>query len=299
MDRLHLMTVFIAVVETEGFAKAARRLKLSAPAVTRAVAELEIRLGVKLLNRTTRHVRVTEVGQSYYEDAKRIVMLAEEAEEAVVGNNAEPKGHINVTASVLFGRLYVMDGIINYLKRYPEMTVDAVFADRVVNMMEEDIDVAIRIGELPDSSYRAIRVGTVRRVLCASPDYLEQHGYPSQPNDLLQHKMILARGLNPTNEIKFEQKNKDFGVKVTPYLAVNDNDSAARAAVDGLGITRLLNYQIAQYLKDGKLKIILSEYESKAVPVHVVHREGRYSSARIRTFVDLIAEHLKSNQSLN
>lgn len=299
MDRIHLMTVFITVVETEGFASAARKLKLSAPAVTRAIAELEIRLGVKLLNRTTRYVRVTEAGQKYYQDARRIVMLAEEAEEAVTGNNAEPKGHITVTASVLFGRLYVMGGIVKYLQRYPDMTLDAVFADRVVNMMEEGVDVAIRIGDLPDSSYRAKRVGKVRRVLCASTEYLEKYGYPKQITDLKEHNIILARGLNPTDEIKFYRDGKDLSLKVTPYLSVSDNDSAANAAVSGLGITRLLSYQVAEQLKDGRLKIILSEYESKPVPVHVVHSEGRYSSARVRTFVDLMTDYLRSQPSLN
>lgn len=299
MDRLHLMTVFIAVVETEGFARAARKLRLSAPAVTRAVAELEIRLGVKLLNRTTRHVRVTEAGQKYYQDVKQVVMLADEAEEAVIGKNAEPKGQISVTASVLFGRLYVMNGIIDYMQRYPEMKVDAVFADRVVNMMEEGIDVAIRIGELADSSYRAIKVGTVRRVLCASTQYLEQYGYPKQPRDLTEHKIILARGLNPSNEIKFYQNDKSTSVRVNPYLSVSDNDSAAKAAIAGLGVTRALSYQVAEPLRSGQLKIVLSEYESRPVPVHVVHREGRYSSARIRSFVDLMTEHLKAQTSLN
>ncbi len=299
MDRLHLMTVFIAVVETEGFASAARKLRLSAPAVTRAIAELEIRLGVKLLNRTTRHVRVTEAGQKYYQDAKQIVMLADEAEEAVVGENAEPSGLITITASVLFGRLYVMDGIVKYLQRYPEVTVDAVFADRVVNMMEEGIDVAIRIGELPDSTYRAIKVGSARRVLCASTDYLEQYGYPKHPNDLTKHKVILARGLNPSDEIKFYDNKKTIAVKVSPYLSVTDNDSAAKAAIAGLGITRLLSYQVAEPLKAGQLKIVLSDYESPPVPVHVVHREGRYSSARTRSFVDLISQYLRSQPSLN
>ena len=299
MDRLHLMSVFIAVVETQGFSSAARRLRLSAPAVTRAIAELEIRLGVKLLNRTTRHVRVTEAGQKYYQDAKRVVMLADEADESVVGENAEPKGHIVVTASVLFGRLYVMDSIISYLQHYSKMTVDAVFVDRVVNMLEEGVDVAVRIGELPDSTYRAIRVGTVRRVLCASPEYLDQYGVPKKAEELTEHKIILARGLTPTNEIKFYKQGKDFSVRVTPYLSVSDNDSAAQAAVEGLGITRLLSYQVADQLKKGKLKIILSDYEAQAVPVHIVHREGRYASARIKTFVDMVVEHLRKQPSLN
>jgi DNA-binding transcriptional LysR family regulator len=293
------MTVFIAVVETEGFSRAARRLRLSAPAVTRAIAELEIRLGVKLLNRTTRHVRVTDAGQQYYQNAKHIVMLADEAEDVVLGNNTEPRGHITVTASVLFGRLFVMDGIVDYLKQYPDVTVDALFTDRVVNLVEEGVDVAIRIGELPDSTYRAIKVGSVRRVLCASSSYLAEHGYPKHPNDLTEHQVILARGLNPTDEIKFHDHKKSVPVRVRPYLSVTDNDSAARAAIAGLGITRLLSYQISEPLKQGQLKIVLSDYEAPPVPVHVVHREGRYSSVRTRRFVELISEHLRHHSALN
>jgi DNA-binding transcriptional LysR family regulator len=244
-------------------------------------------------------VRVTEPGQRYLEDAKRIISAADEADESVVGLNGEPRGHIVVTASVLFGRLYVMSGIVDYMKRYAGMEVSALFVDRVVNMLEEGVDVAIRIGELPDSSYRAIRVGSVRRVMCASPKYLEQYGMPQSPEELTQHQIILARGLNPSPEFKFVKNDAPLSVKVKPRLMVSDNDSAIEAAVGGLGITRLLSYQIAPQLIDGSLKIILSEFETKAVPVHIVHNEGRYTSAKIRTFVDLMAERLRAETSLN
>lgn len=299
VDRLLLMTVFVAVAEEEGFAGAARRLNMSPPAVTRAIATLEQHLGIKLLNRTTRYVRVTEAGQRYLEDAKRVIAAADEADESVVGLNAEPRGHIVVTASVLFGRLYVMSGIVDYMKRYTQMEVSALFVDRVVNMLEEGVDVAIRIGELPDSSYRAIRVGSVRRVMCAAPNYLEQYGIPKSPEELAQHQIILARGLNPSPEIRFVKNDAPLTVKVKPRLMVSDNDSAIEAAVEGLGITRLLSYQIAPQLAEGSLKIILSEFETKAVPVHIVHNEGRYTSAKIRTFVDLMAERLRADTSLN
>jgi DNA-binding transcriptional LysR family regulator len=299
VDRLLLMTVFVAVAEEEGFAGAARRLNMSPPAVTRAIATLEQYLGIKLLNRTTRYVRVTEAGQRYLEDAKRVISAADEADESVVGLNAEPRGHIVVTASVLFGRLYVMSGIVEYMKRYAGMEVSALFVDRVVNMLEEGVDVAIRIGDLPDSSYRAIRVGSVRRVMCASPEYLQEFGMPNSPEDLAQHQIILARGLNPSHEFKFVKNDTPFTVKVKPRLMVSDNDSAIEAAVDGLGITRLLSYQIAPQLNDGSLKIILSEFETKSVPVHIMHNEGRYTSAKIRTFVDLMAERLRAETSLN
>ena len=294
MGRLHLMSVYVAVVEAEGFAAGARKLHMSPPAVTRAVAALEERLGVKLLNRTTRYVRMTEAGQKYYEDAKRVIALADEADDAALGINAEPRGQLTVTASVLFGRLHVMPGIIEYLRRYPAMEVNALFVDRVVNMLEEGVDVAIRIAELPDSSYRALRVGSVRQVLCASPDYLDTHSIPQTPDDLLKHQIILARGLNPDNEIRFLRDGLPQIIKLQPILSVSDNDSAASAAMAGLGITRLLSYQIAEPLQTGRLKIVLSEFESPPVPIHIVHREGRLSSAKVRSFVDLVAERLRT-----
>jgi DNA-binding transcriptional LysR family regulator len=299
MDRLHLMSVYVAVVDAEGFAGGARKLQMPPPAVTRAVAALEERLGVRLLNRTTRYVRVTEAGQKYYEDAKRIIALADEADDAALGINAEPRGQLTVTASVLFGRMYVMPGIVEYLCRYPAVEINALFVDRVVNMLEEGIDVAICIGDLPDSSYRALRVGSVRRVLCASPDYLAKHGIPQVPDDLPNHNIILARGLNPANEMRFARDGQALAVKLQPMLSVSDNDSAAGAAMAGLGITRLLNYQIAEPLRAGKLKIVLSEFESASVPVHILHREGRHSSAKIRSFVDMMAERLRAELALN
>jgi DNA-binding transcriptional LysR family regulator len=299
MDRLHLMSVYVAVVEAEGFAGGARKLHMSPPAVTRAVAALEERLGVKLLNRTTRYVRMTEAGQKYYEDAKRIIALADEADDAVLGIHAEPRGQLTVTASVLFGRLYVMPSIADYLRRYPAVEINALFVDRVVNMLEEGVDVAIRIGDLPDSSYRALRVGSVRRVLCASPDYLDTHGIPQTPDDLPGHRIILARGLSPKNEMRFLQGGQAQTVKLQPILSVSDNDSAADAAMAGLGITRLLSYQIAEPLQAGKLKIVLGEFESPPVPVHILHREGRRSSAKIRSFVDMAAERLRAESALN
>jgi len=293
------MSVYVAVVDAEGFAGGARKLHMSPPAVTRAVAALEERLGVKLLNRTTRYVRMTEAGQKYYEDAKRIIALADEADDAALGINAEPRGQLTVTAPVLFGRMYVMPGIVEYLRRYPAVEVNALFVDRVVNMLEEGVDMAIRIGDLPDSSYRALRVGAVRRVVCASPDYLAARGIPQTPEDLPAHDIILARGVNPANEMRFVRDGQPVTVKLQPLLSISDNNSAAYAAMAGLGITRLLSYQIAEPLQTGKLKIVLSEFESPPVPIHILHREGRHSSAKIRSFVDMMAERLRAELSLN
>jgi len=299
MDRLNSMAIFIAVAEEEGFAGAARLLNISPPAVTRAVAALEEHLGVKLFNRTTRFVRLTEAGQRYFEDARRIIAAADEADEAATGINAEPKGHLVVTAPVLFGRLYVMPGISDYLQRYKDTEVTALFLDRIVNLLEEGVDVGIRIGELPDSSYKALRAGQVRRVLCASPAYLAEHGIPSKPEDLIKHQLIVAGAISPTVDWRFEDSGSNLTIRIKPRLRVTSNDSAIEAAVMGLGITRILSYQIATQLASGEIQIILNEFEPKPMPINIIHREGRYASAKIRSFVDIIATRLRGNALLN
>ncbi|HNE47323.1 MAG TPA: LysR family transcriptional regulator [Chitinophagales bacterium] len=299
MDRLHLMTVFVAVAEEESFAAGARRLGMSPPAVTRAVSALEDHLGVKLLNRTTRYVRVADAGNRYLDDARRIIGEIDEADDAAAGINAAPRGHLAVTAPVMFGKLFVLPGIVDYLKRYPDMEVSAVFLDRVVNLLEEGFDVGIRIAELPDSSMRAIRVGQVRRILCASPDYLERNGTPSNPTELSSHNIIASSGVSFTNEWKFNPELELSTVRVKPKLTVSSNDAAIEAACQGIGITRLLSYQVVPYLTSGQLKIILRDFEPASIPIHVLHREGRYTSAKIRSFVDLIVAKLKEDDALS
>lgn len=299
MDRLTEMQIYVAVAECEGFAAAARRLGISPPVVTRAVADLEARLGVRLLNRTTRYVRATDAGQRYLDDARRVIAAADEADEAAIGVNSEPRGHLTVTAPVLFGRIYVMPAIVDYLQRYPAAEVSALFVDRVVNLLEEGVDVALRIGELGDSSFNALRVGRVRRVLCASPDYLARQGVPENPDALTGHSIIVATSLGANVEWRFMQDKTPWVVRIKPRLSVSSNDSAIEAAVRGLGIARLMSYQVAPEIDSGKLKILLSEYETAPVPIHIVHREGRYTSTKIRSFIELMAEQLRANKSLN
>lgn len=299
MDRLHLMNVYVAVAEEEGFAAAARRLQMSPPAVTRAVATLEEQLGVKLLNRTTRYVRTTEAGLRYLEDARRILSDVETADEAAAGINAEPRGHLAVTAPVQFGRMFITSGIVDYLQRYPETEVSALFLDRVVNLLEEGLDVGVRIGELPDSSMRALRVGSVRLILCASPDYLQRCGAPQQPDDLLQHSLIASRSGSDALHWRFETANGVRPLRIRPRLTVTTNDAAIEAALQGFGITRLLSYQVAPHLATGKLKIILEDFEPASLPIHILHREGRFASAKVRAFIDLMAERLRKDKALN
>lgn len=298
MDRLHLMTVFVAVGEEESFAGAARRLAMSPPAVTRAIAALELRLGVKLLNRTTRFVRVTEAGQRYLEDARRIITDVDTADEAAAGINAEPRGHLSVTAPVLFGKMFVLPGIVTYLQRHPGMEVSAVFLDRVVNLLEEGFDAGVRIGELPDSSMQAIGVGHVRRVVCASPAYLAQHGVPRTPAELARHTVVAAASVTPGVEWKFSLGGAAVNVRLKPRLMVSTNDGAIEAVRRGFGLSRLMSYQVAPLVAGGELTPILEDYEPQPLPIHVLHREGRHASAKLRTFVDLMVARLRSDPAL-
>jgi DNA-binding transcriptional LysR family regulator len=299
MDQVHLMNVFVAVGEEESFAAAARRLDLSPAAITRAVSALEEQLGVKLLLRTTRNVRMTEAGRRYMDDSRNILASIAEANEAAAGVNSAPKGNLSVTASVLFGKSFIMPCIVRFLEKYPEVEVSAYFLDRVVNLVDEGIDVAVRIGHLPDSSLKALRVGQVRRVLCASPEYLAKNGVPQHPADLLRHTIIAASGISPRVEWKFGAVDDPTMVRMKPRLMVTSNDSAIDAAVVGLGICRLLSYQIADQLRDGRLKVILAEYEEAPWPVHVLHRESKFGSSKVRNFIDLLAEHLRAHPHLN
>lgn len=299
MDRLQMMAVFVAVAEEEGFAGAARRLVMSPPAVTRSIAALEAHLGVKLFKRSTRLVRLTDAGQRYLLDARQVLIAADEADMNALGTHAEPRGQLVLTAPVLFGRLYVMPGVVAYLQRYPQMEVSVIFADRVVNLLEEGIDVAFRIGELPDSSYHAKRVGTVRRVLCAAPSYLAQHGTPLTPNQLSAHQMILSRGINADSEIKLMSEKEPLSVKVKPRLWLNDNTAMIEAAVSGLGIVNVLSYQVATQLANGSLVIILAEYERAPWPIHILHGEGRYAPAKVGRFIELIGQRLRADASIN
>lgn len=298
MDRFHSMAVFVAVAEEESFAAAARRLNLSPPAVTRAIATLEAHLGVKLLNRTTRFVRATDAGQRYLESARRILAEADEADEAAAGVHAAPRGNIAVTAPVLFGSMHVMPGIVEFLDRYPEVSVSAVFLDRVVNLLEEGFDIGVRIGELADSTMRAIPVGTVRRVICVSPDYLARHSAPGEPGELADHTIISASPVSPGIEWRLRSGKQAIGVKIQPRLTVTNNAAAIEAALMGFGITRLMSYQVAAHLEAGRLVRLLAEYEPPALPIHVLHLEGRQASAKVRALVDLLVDRLRGNAAL-
>ena len=299
MDRFHLMSVFVAVVDTNGFAGAARKLAISPPAVTRAVNALETHLGLRLLTRTTRTVRVTDAGERYVQDCRRILAEMAEADDSVTGQHGAPRGRLIITASVLFGRKFVTPIVTEYLQCYPQVTASCLFLDRVVNMVDEGADVAIRIGDLPDSTMQAVRVGQVRRVVCGSPAYLKTHGIPLTPDDLRQHTIVSANSVTPNPEWRMVENGVPLSIRLQARMTTTTNDSAVAAVVGGFGLTRLLSYQVAEHLRGRRLKIVLSDFEPEPLPVHVVHREGRQASHRVRAFIDLAMARLKSDPFLN
>lgn len=294
MDRLYTMAIFVAVVDQRGFAPAARKLNISPPVVTRAISDLEDSMGVRLLTRTTRIVTTTDAGARYVDDCRRILADVAEAEQAALGLHAEPRGKLVVTAPVMFGQMHVAPVVTAYLERHPETEVECRFLDRVVNLMEEGIDVAVRLGRLADSSFHAREVGMVRHLLCAAPSYLERHGSPDTPEALAEHVVIQATGVTPTPEWRFQHEGEHRTVRVAPRFVVNSNEAAIRAARDGFGITRVVSYMVAPHLRDGSLVPLLTAYAPAPLPVSVVNREGRRSSAKVRTFVDLAAGTLRS-----
>ncbi|MEQ8815365.1 MAG: LysR family transcriptional regulator [Thalassobaculum sp.] len=297
MDRLDGMRVFVAVAESGGFAPAARSLRVSPPAVTRAVAALEERIGARLLHRTTRTVRLTEAGVRFLADAKRILAELDEAEATAAGAHADPRGLVTVTAPLLFGKMHVAPVVLDFLARYPEVSARTLFADRVVDLLDEGVDVAVRIAVLPDSTLSAVRVGHVRRVVCASPGFLARHGTPETPRDLEGLDCIgFQSGATPAPWVFPARAGGGGGETVRPpmRLLVNNADVAVEAAIAGRGITRVLSYQAAEAVRDGRLVVLLPAFEPPPIPVQIVHLEGRRAAARVRAFVDFAAERLRA-----
>ncbi|MCW0000655.1 LysR family transcriptional regulator [Pararhizobium sp. YC-54] len=295
MDRLQSMRVLVKVADTGSFAQAARALNMSPPTVTRAIAYLEDLTGARLFLRSTRSVKLTAPGSRYVEDCRRILADINEAEASVGGSHATPSGLLTVTAPVLFGQIYVMPVLTSFLTRHPAVNGRALLLDRVVNLTEEGIDVALRIGQLPDSGYRAIKVGSVRRVICGAPAYFKEHPVPQVPADLAGHTIIANTGSSAPQDWRFSGEGNN-SVTLRPRLFCNTMDAAISAASRGWGLARALSYQVASAVSEGKLDIVLADYEEAPVPIHVMHAEGRYISAKTRAFVDFLVAELRANQ---
>jgi DNA-binding transcriptional LysR family regulator len=290
MDRIDAMQAFVAVADLRGFAPAARKLGVSSSGVTRLVAALEDRLGARLLQRTTRSVALTDAGARYLERARRILADVEEAEGAAESENSLPRGRLAVSAPVGFGRLHVGPVMSEYLKRHPEVSADLRLSDLVTNLVEEGLDVAVRIGHLADSSLVVRHVGEMRRVVVASPGYLRTHGEPRAPDAIASHKTIQFGAMSASADWRFVQDGKEVRVAPTPRLTTNSSDAAIEYAAQDGGLTRVLAYQAADAIKSGRLKIVLAKFEQPALPIHIVYPTSRLLSAKVRTFVDLVIE---------
>ncbi|WP_171205148.1 LysR family transcriptional regulator [Ruegeria sp. HKCCA0235A] len=299
MDRFHALSVFVKVAELKGFAAAARHLNMSPPTVTRLVSMLEDSLGLRLFVRTTRSVMLTDSGRRFFEDARRILMDLEEAERAAVGSYAEPTGELSVTASVLFGRMFVTPILGEFLELHPKISARTLYVDRVVNLVDEGLDVGIRIGNLADSSLMALRCGAVRQVVFAAPAYLDTRGEPDTPDDLANHAIINSTALHASAQWHFQKSEMVMTKRVNPRISMNTNDAVIELALQGHGIGRLLSYQVAPHVADGRLRTVLNSYEPPEVPIHLVHQEGRTVSAKVRAFVDFAAKRLKSDPYLD
>ena len=299
MDRFHEMQVFLAVAEEEGFAAAARRLNTSPPSVTRAIAAMEQRIGTQLLARTTRSLHLTEAGQRYLEDCRRILAELDEAEEAAAGSYSIPGGQLTVTAPVLFGELYVAPVLGDYLDRFPFVSINALLVDRVVNMTDEGVDVAVRIGHLHQSGQQAIKVGEVRRVVCASPAYLDQHGRPQRPEQLREAKLVTSSSSQRVSEWTFIDAGQPLKVPIEPRLVVTANNAAITLARLGWGMTRVLSYQVAAAVAAGELELVLEDFEPAPLPIHVVFQQNGRVPAKVNTFVDFLSHRLGQDPALN
>ena len=298
MDRLQSLQVFIAVAEAESFAGGARTMGLSAPSATRGVNALEDRLGARLFTRTTRRVRLTDVGRTYLEDARHVLAQLQLADETAAGAAINPVGQLRITCSNEFGRIYVSPILTEFLDTYPEVTADVLMIDRIVNLVEEGFDVAVRIGPLPSSGLSAIRVGQVRRVVCAAPGYLDRVGAPQTPADLAGHQIVSATPVSPVSDWRFGH-DMQLSVRVQPRLNLSSVAAAIGVAKQGWGMVRVLSYQVGPDLLDGTLQTVLEEYEPDPLPIHLVHVEGRRAPAKVRAFVDFAKKKLRETAVLN
>jgi DNA-binding transcriptional LysR family regulator len=295
MDRLDAMSVLVAVAENGSFSGASRKLGAPLPTVSRKVAELEAHLNAQLITRTTRRLTLTGAGEAYVAACKRILEQVAEAERAASGEYAAPRGDLVVTAPIVFGRLHVVPPVNEFLGAYPEINVRLTLSDRNVPLVDDHIDLAVRIGALADSSLVATRVGALRRVICASPAYLARVGVPKAPEDLAALACVNFDGFTSSAAWTFGAKDKraERTVPIHVRLAVNTAEAAVDAAIAGIGVTRVLSYQAAQAVAEGKLKIVLAAYEPEPVPINLLYVGQSLLPLKMRAFLDFVAPRIR------
>lgn len=298
MDRFQEMKVLLAVAEAESFAGGAKLIGMSPPSVTRVIAGLEHRLGTLLLARSTRSLRLTDAGRRYVDDCKRILLDLEEAEELATGSSTRARGNLAVTASVMFGELFLIPLITEYLTQHPQVTVNALLVDRLVNMVDEGLDVAIRIGQLPDSNLQAVKVGQIRPVVCAAPAFLDRVGRPQCPKDVMTLPIVMSSASSLLTEWQFDLGDTHITLHPKPRLVVSSNQAAINAACMGWGFTRVLSYQVAERVAKGELEIVLDAFETTSLPIHVVYQDSGRVPAKVSTFVDFCARRFLTDPAL-
>jgi DNA-binding transcriptional LysR family regulator len=293
MDRLESMTILLKVVESEGFSSASRKLGIPLSTVSRKVSELEAYLKMQLLVRTTRKITLTDAGQSYVIACKKILEELDEAERSASGEYKTPRGELTITAPIVFGRYHLLPIVTEFLKVYPEIDLRLMLVDHVVNLIDYRVDLAVRIGVLPDSNLLTTRVGYIRKVTCASPDYLSQKGTPQNFKELVSHDCITHDSNLAMSPWSFFDGKENHSINVHSRLTVNTAEAAIDAAVHGLGITRVLSYQIA-HLPAGSLKVILQAAEPEPLPVSLLYPNSRVLPQKLRAFIDFAAPRLKA-----
>jgi len=294
MDRFESMSILLQAVEAGSLSAAARKIGVPLATVSRKVSELEAHLKTRLFNRSAKKLSLTDAGRDYVVACKRILEDLDEAERVASGEYSAPRGSLVVTAPVVFGRMHLLPVMLEFLKAYPDIDVRLLQSDRVSNLLEEHVDLAVRIGELPDSSLVATRVGSTRRVVCGSPDYFAARGVPQSPEDLRTHQCITFETLASPDAWTFTMGESDPSVPVRSRLVVSTADAAIDAAIAGTGVTRVLSYQIQDAVRDGRLMLVLKPFEPAAWPVSLVHTGQRLLPKKMRAFLDFAAPRLKA-----
>ena len=294
MDRLEAMSLVIAVSETGSFSAASRKLAIPVATVSRNVSELEARLKAELFQRSSRRMSLTEAGRSYIEACKRIIEQVDDAERELSGEYRSPKGDLAVTAPWGLGHTHLLPLTIEFLKEYPDIALRLALTDRIVNMVDENIDVAIRIGALPDSSMIATRVGSIRIVVCASPAYLAARGRPETLDDLRDHDCITIDDVAPPTAWKFANGHRSIVVPIRTRLTVNTSEAAVLAAVAGAGLARVMSYKMDAAKRAGTLAVVLEEFEPEPLPAHLVYAQRKIAPLKLRAFLNWITPRLKA-----
>ena len=293
MDRLDAMSVLLAAVDCGSLSKASRKLRQPLATVSRKVSELENHLNAALLVRSTKGLELTPAGRSYVAGAKAILEQMHELERTAAGEYTEPKGDLVVTAPIMFGRLHVLPVASRFLEAFPDVAVRLMLTDRVMHFLEDQVDVALRIGELPDSSLTATRIGSVRHVMCASPDYLKAHGTPTVPAELSQHSVISFESVSTPTTWRFESDGGELDAVFRARLSVNTIDAAIDAGLAGTGLIRAVSYQVNEYVRAKRLALILEEFEPPPRPVHVVYDRQNRLPLKLRVFIDFAIPRLR------